>query len=101
MRPVGVGRQTLCSACFPAQFLMPAAVGGRHQAIPRFVRLSVCPSLGFTWGELTSQNLWSRYVRRFVDINNLAQCVELMGEDLPRYSNKIQPVSLRKCPCDH
>jgi len=27
--------------------------------------------------------------------------VELMGEDLPCYSNKIQPVSLRECPYDH
>ena len=24
-----------------------------------------------------------------------------MGEDLPCYSNKIQPVSLRECPYDH
>jgi len=28
-------------------------------------------------------------------------CIELMGEDLSCYSNKIELVSLRKCPCDH
>jgi len=27
--------------------------------------------------------------------------VELIGEDLPCYSNKIYTVSLRKCPRDH
>jgi len=32
---------------------------------------------------------------------NLAKCVELIGERLPCYSNKIYLVSLRKCPCDH
>ena len=29
------------------------------------------------------------------------QCVELNGEDLSCYSNKIESVSLRKCPHDH
>jgi len=32
---------------------------------------------------------------------NWAECVELMGEDLSCYSNKIWPVSLRKCPHNH
>jgi len=27
-----------------------------------------------------------------------AQCVKLSGEDLSRYSNKIESISLRKCP---
>ena len=29
---------------------------------------------------------------------NTAYCVELSGEDLSRYSNKIESVGLRKCP---
>jgi len=33
--------------------------------------------------------------------NNTTQCVELKGEDLSCYSNKIESVSLRKCPHDH
>ena len=45
--------------------------------------------------EVTSQNLWSQYDRHFV------WCVQLNGEDLSCYSNKIEPVSLRKCPYDH
>jgi len=28
----------------------------------------------------------------------MAYCVKLNGEDLSRYSNKIQAVGLRKCP---
>jgi len=39
----------------------------------------------YTYGETTSQNLWSRYARHFVGTT----CVELTGEDLPCYSNKI------------
>jgi len=51
-------------------------------------------------GEMTSQNLRSGYNRHFWGYN-LTQRVELMGEDVPCYSNKIQSVSLRKCPRDH
>ena len=40
---------------------------------------------------VTSQSLWSRYDRHFVGITR--QCVELKGEDLSSYSNKIEPVS--------
>jgi len=29
---------------------------------------------------------------------NMAYCVKLSGEDLSRYSNKIESISLRKCP---
>jgi len=32
---------------------------------------------------------------------NTTSCVELKGEDLSRCSNKIESVSLRKCPHDH
>ena len=32
---------------------------------------------------------------------NLAWCVELKGEDLSSYTDKIESVSLRKCPHDH
>jgi len=32
---------------------------------------------------------------------NTAYCVTLTGEDLSRYSNKIQSVGLRKCPYYH
>jgi len=32
---------------------------------------------------------------------NAIQFVELNGEDLSRYSNRIESVSLRKCPYDH
>jgi len=44
--------------------------------------------IGHTYCEMTSRNLRLRYFRHFVGII-LAQCVELMGEDLPCYSNKI------------
>jgi len=40
-----------------------------------------------------------RYDCHFVGIT--WQCVELKGEDLSCYSNKIESVSLRKCPNDH
>ena len=33
-------------------------------------------------GEMTTQNLWSLYVRHFCGYD-LAYCVQLMGEDLP------------------
>jgi len=29
---------------------------------------------------------------------NAAYCVKLSGEDLSRYSNRIESVGLRKCP---
>jgi len=32
---------------------------------------------------------------------DITKCVELNVEDLSRYSNKNEPVSLRKCPHDH
>jgi len=32
---------------------------------------------------------------------NTTSCVELKGEDLSCYSNKIESVSFRKCPYDH
>jgi len=31
----------------------------------------------------------------------MTQRVELMGEDLLRYSDKIESSDLRQCPCDH
>jgi len=33
--------------------------------------------------------------------DNMAYCVKLSGEDLSHYSNKIESVDLRKCPCHH
>jgi len=51
--------------------------------------------------------VWSDVTESVVTIRspfcgyNLAQRVELVGEDLPCYSNKIQPVSLWKCPRGH
>jgi len=47
--------------------------------------------ISYTQGEVTSQNIWSRYDRH----------VELNGKDLSCYSNKIVSFSLRKYPCDH
>ena len=44
----------------------------------------------YTYGEVTSQNLWPRYDRHFVDIT----CVELSGEDLSCYLNNIRSVGL-------
>jgi len=32
---------------------------------------------------------------------NTAHCVKFSGEDLSRYSNKIESVDLRKCPYYH
>jgi len=46
--------------------------------------VSVCV---YTYGESTSQNLWSRYDRHFVGIA-WHSVNELMTEDLPSYSNK-------------
>jgi len=40
-------------------------------------------------------NLWSMLW------GNKAYCAKLSGEDLSRYSNKIESFGLRKCPCDH
>ena len=49
---------------------------------------------------MTPQSLRSRFDRHFVGTTR-RKCVELNGEDLPCYSNKIQSVSLTKCPYDH
>jgi len=45
----------------------------------------------YTWGEVTSRNLWSRYVRHFVGITWHWHDVlsNLIGEDLPCYLNEI------------
>ena len=40
-------------------------------------------------------------IRQPFCMHNTIYCVELNGEDLSRYSNKIESVSLRKCPYDH
>ena len=48
----------------------------------------------YTQGEVTSQSLWSPY-------DHTTSCVELKGEYLSCYSNKIESVGLRKCPYDH
>ena len=50
---------------------------------------------------MTSYRLWPRYYRHFVDIINTIYFVELRGEDLVCYSNKIKSVYLRKCLYDH
>jgi len=50
-----------------------------------------------TQGEVTSQSLWSRYDRHFVGITRH----NAFREYLSCYSNKIESVSLRKCPYDH
>jgi len=42
-------------------------------------------------GHITVSMLWG----------NMAHCVKLSGEDLSRYSNKIESVGLRKCPYYH
>jgi len=47
---------------------------------------------------VTSENPWSRYDRHFVGITRR---LEVNGEDLLCYSNKIEPDSLRECPYDH
>jgi len=50
---------------------------------------------------------WSGVTESMVTIRspfceyNTTWCVQLNGEDLSRYSNKIELVSLRKCPYDH
>ena len=51
---------------------------------------------------MTSQNLWLRYDRHFVDITWHNVCtVQLRGEDLSRYLINIQSVGLWKCLYDH
>jgi len=52
----------------------------------------LCKFVGYTQGEVTSQSLRSRYDRHFVGITRY-KCVELNGEDLLYYSNKIESVS--------
>jgi len=41
-------------------------------------------------------NLWSQY-----DLYVAAYCVKLSGEDFSRYSDKIEPVPLRRCSYYH
>jgi len=50
------------------------------------------PHRAYTSGEVTSHNLWSRYDRRFVGIApiNTVSFLELRGEDVVCYSNKIK-----------
>jgi len=56
--------------------------------------------------------LWYTYRRSDVTVicghnaismlwGNTMYCVKLSDEDLPCYSNKIEPVGLRKCPYHH
>jgi len=51
----------------------------------------------YTWGEVTPQSLWPRYDRHFVGITRY-NALESNGEDYSCYSNRIESVSLRKCP---
>jgi len=50
---------------------------------------------------VTSQNYGHNTIAILWVGNNTTLCVELNGKDLPCYSNKIESVSLRKCPYDH
>jgi len=42
-------------------------------------------------------NLWSQYTLSML-WGNMAYCVKSSGEDVLRYSNKVESVCLRKCP---
>jgi len=44
-------------------------------------------------------DLWSRYDLHVVGHDVTSYFVKLTGEDLSRYLNKIEPVSLRKAAC--
>jgi len=57
----------------------------------------------YAQGEVTSRALWSRYNRHFVGKTRhiYSLCVELNGEDLSCYSNKIESVCFKKCLHDH
>ena len=46
---------------------------------------------------------WHRAVKTIAIlwVYNTTQCLQLMGEYLLRYSNKIEPADLRQCPYDH
>jgi len=50
--------------------------------------------IGWTWNDVTY--LWSQYDRHFVGQHRRTVRI-LSGEDLSRYSNKIESVGLRKC----
>jgi len=69
----------------------------QHLKAHSFCGLEITAHFDYTYGKLTSQYL--RYVRHFVGIT--WHNVQLIGEDLPCYSTKMQPVSLRKCTRDH
>ena len=55
-------------------------------------------SIHIWWNDVTESMVTTRSTLCWY---NLAKCVELMDEDLPRYSDKIQPLSLRECPHGH
>jgi len=51
---------------------------------------------------VTSQSLWSRgHDRIAISVYNTKSCDELNGEYLSCFSNQVESVSLRKCPCGH
>ena len=57
--------------------------------------LEMLCSVDYTQGEVTS-HLWSQCDCHFVGQHVVL--LQLNGEDLSRYSNKIESVGLRKCP---
>jgi len=68
----------------------------RKPYITWLIRFQIKPHIGWsdvtvTCGHITISILWS----------NTAYCVKLYGEDLWRYSNKIESVGLRKFPYYH
>ena len=52
-------------------------------------------------GEVTSQNLWLNTIAILWVYWYNTTYVELIGEDLLRYSNTIVSSDLRQCPHDH
>jgi len=51
---------------------------------------------------VTSQSLWSRgHDGIAISVYNTKSCDELNGEYLSCFSNQVESVSLRKCPCGH
>ena len=54
----------------------------------------------YAWSEVTSQNPWPRYDRRFVGIT-WHNVWNWGGENLSRYVDIIHYVGSRKCPCGH
>ena len=79
------------------------ALRGHSRSKPDFDYLVSGKASAYTYGDsdVISFHIYASWFSPPFCGYNMTQRVELMGEDLLRYSDKIESSDLRQCPCDH